>query len=90
MYLDVLDGLWPDHLAMLQDIAMSIALSAQSHAAALTQFAEQALVAGRELRNSAANAVISDLLNSESVQPSPDFDENRIERLPSQLSDLIT
>ena len=90
MYLDALDGLWPDHLAALQDIAMSIALSAQSHAAALTQFAEQALSERRELRNAAANAVISDLLNSESVQPTPDFDENRIERLPSQLSDLIT
>ena len=90
LYLDALDGLWPDHLAALQDIALSIAISAESHAAALTQFAEQALTARRELRHEAGNAVISSFLNSERVEPATDSAENQPERLPSELSDLIT
>ncbi len=90
LYLDALDGLWPGHLAALQDIALSIALSAESHAAALTQFAEQALTARRELRHEAGNAVISSFLNSERVEPATDSAENQPERLPSELSDLIT
>ena len=90
MYMDAVDGLWPDHLAMLQDVALSIALSAQSHAAALTQFAQESLEARNELRFEVADAVISSLLRSEYVEPSADSEENRIERLPSELSDLIT
>ncbi len=89
MYLDALDGLWPGHLAALQDIALSIAISAQSHAAALTQFAAQAQSARSELRHNAAGMALSFLLNSESVEPSLDFDENQAEPLPSELSQLI-
>ncbi len=90
MYMDALDGLWPDRLAALQDIALSIALSSQSHAAALTQFARESLAAGNELRFEVADTVISSLLKSEYVEPAADSEENRIERLPSELSDLIT
>jgi preprotein translocase subunit SecA len=90
LYLDALDGLWPDHLAALQDIALSIAISAESHAAALIQFAEEALAARSKLRTEVAEAVISSLLNSEYIEPTADSSENRTERLPSELSDLIT
>ncbi len=90
MYLDALDVLWPDHLASLQDIALSFAMTAESHAAALTQFSEQALAARSRLRAAAADTVINSLLNSEYIEPPEDLDENRIEQLPSELSDLIT
>ena len=90
MYLDALDTLWPDHLAALQDIALSIALGAESHAVALIQFGEQALVARSELRNATASAVIDSLLNSDYIEPPTDLDDNQTEQLPSQLSDLIT
>ena len=90
MYLDALDATWPDHLAALQDTALSIALSAQSHAAALTQFAEEALASRSELRAEVAGAVISSLLKSEYIEPPSDSGENQTERLPSELSDLIT
>ena len=90
MYLDALDALWPDHLAALQDIALSIALGAESHAAALIQFGEQALVARSELRNATASAVIDSLLNSDYIESPTDLDDNQTEQLPSQLSDLIT
>ena len=90
MYLDALDALWPDHLASLQDIALSFAMTAESRAAALTQFSEQALAARPTLRNAAADTVINSLLNSECIKPPKDFDENQIEQLPSELSDLIT
>ena len=90
LYLDAVDELWPDHLAALQDIALSIALGAESHAAALTQFAEETLVARSKLREEVADAVISSLLNSEYIEPPGDSEENQIEQLPSELSDLIT
>ena len=90
MYLEAFDSLWPDHLAALQDIALSIALGALSHAAALTQFAEEALAARVELRRAAADSVIASLLDSEHIEPPPDFDENQTEQLPSELSQLIT
>ena len=90
MYLEALDALWPDHLASLQDIALSLAMTAESHAAALTQFSEQALAARSGLRDTAANIVISSLLNAEYIEPPKDLGENGIEQLPSELSDLIT
>ena len=90
LYLDALDGLWPDHLAALQDIALSIALGAESRAAALTQFAEAALTARHELRDEAGDAVISSLLDSEYIESVIDSAENQTERLPSKLSSLIT
>ena len=90
MYLDALDALWPDHLAALQDIALSLAMTAQSHAAALIQFGEQALVARSELRNATASAVIDSLLNSDYIESPTDLDDDQTEQLPSQLSDLIT
>ena len=90
MYLEALDAMWPDHLASIQDIALSIAMTAESHAAALTQFSGQALAARSNLRNSAADTTINSLLNSEYIEPPEDSDEIQIERLPSELSDLIT
>lgn len=90
MRLDALDALWPDHLASLQNIALSFAMTAESQAAALTRFSEQALTARPTLRNAAADTVINSLLNSECIEPPEDLDENQIEQLPSELSDLIT
>ena len=90
LYLDALDGLWPDHLVSLQDIALSIALGAESHAAALIQFAERAEAAMDGVRAGAADEVISSLLNSEHLEPATDSDEIQTEQLPSELSDLIT
>ena len=90
MYLEALDALWPDHLASLQDIALSLAMTAESHAAAVTQLSEQAMAARTGLRSAAAETVINSLLDSERIEPPKDLDENRIEQLPSELSDLIT
>ena len=90
LYLDALDGLWPDHLSTLQDIALSIAISAESHAAALVHFVEEALTARRELRDETCDTVISSLLNSEYIEPPDDLEKNQIEQLPGELSDLIT
>ena len=90
MYLEALDALWPDHLASLQDIALSLAMTVDSHAAALTQFSEQALAARTTLRNTAADTVIDSLLDSKRIDPPEDSDENQIEQLPGELSDLIT
>ena len=90
LYLDALDGLWPDHLAKLQDIGLSIALGAESHAAALIQFSERAEAARDGMWAGAADEVISSLLNSEYLEPAIDSDEIQTERLPSELSDLIT
>ena len=90
LYLDALDGLWPDHLAALQDMALSIALSAESHAAALIQFAERTEAAREGMRAAAADEVISSLLNLDYLEPATDSDEIQIEQLPGELSDLIT
>ena len=90
MYLDAFSSLWPDHLSALQNIALSIMSNAESRAAALIQFAEEATVARYELRAAAANIVIASLLASEYLDPPSDLEENEVERLPSELSDLIT
>lgn len=90
LYLDALDALWPDHLAALQDIALSIAISAESHAAALTQFAERTDTARDGMRAEAANEVISVLLRSGYIEPPDDSAESQTEQLPGELSDLIT
>ena len=90
LYLDALDGLWPDHLAALQDIALSIGMGTESHAAALIQFAERTEAARDEMRAGASDEVMSSLLNSEYLEPSDDSEENQTERLPGELSDLIT
>ena len=90
MYLDAFGSLWPDHLSSLQDIALSIMSNAESRAAALIQFAEEAIAARSKLRATAADAVIASLLNSEYIEPPSDLEENEVERLPSELSDLIT
>ena len=90
LYLDALDVLWPDHLVALQNIALSIAMGAESHAAALLQFVERAEAARDGMRAEAADEVISSLLNSEYLQPANDSDEIQAEQLPSELSDLIT
>ena len=90
LYLDALDRLWPDHLAALQDIALSIELGAESRAAALIQFAERTEAARNGMRAEAADEAISSLLNSEYIKQATDTDEFQIEKLPSELSDLIT
>lgn len=90
LYLDALDRLWPDHLAALQDIALSIALGAESPPAALIQFAERTEDARDGMRAEAADEVISSMLNSEYLEPATDSAEIQTERLPSELSGLIT
>lgn len=90
LYLDAIDGLWPDHLSALQDIALSIAISAESHAAALIQFAERTEAVRDGMRADAADEVISSLLNSEYLEPPGDSEENQVEQLPGELYDLIT
>ncbi len=90
MYLDAFSGLWPSHLSALQDIALSIMSNAESRAAALIQFADEAIVARAELRAAAADAVMASLLNSEHLDSPSDLEESGVERLPNRLSDLIT
>ncbi len=90
LYLDAVDVLWPDHLSALQDIALSIAISAESHAAALIQFAERTEAVRDGMWADAADEVISSLLNSEYLEPPGDSEENQVEQLPGELYDLIT
>ena len=88
-YLESLDSLWPDHLATLQDMALSIAMGASSRSAAVAQFAEEARAFRPELWSAAADGVIGEMLDSERSEPPPDSGDDGIERLPSQLSRLI-
>ena len=88
-YLESLDSLWPDHLATLQDMALSIAMGASSRSAAIAQFAEEARAFRSKLRSAAADGVIADMLDSERSETPPDSGEDGIVRLPSQLSRLI-
>ena len=88
-YLESLDSLWPDHLATLQDMALSIAMGASSRSAAVAQFAEEARAFRSEMRSAAADGVIGGMLDSERSEPPPDSGDDGIERLPSQLSRLI-
>ncbi len=90
LFLNAVDERWPDHLALLQDMALSISLGAYSHAAAMTRFSEEARTAGAELRAMAADSVIDSLVADSEIGGTSIVDVGPVEELPIELCKLLT
>ena len=90
LFLGTVDEMWPGHLEMLHEMAVSIALGAVSVESAVAMLAEEALKERTKLRSAAADAVWEEVLRSTTTESSVNSEIEEVERLPGKLSSLLT
>ena len=90
MYLEAADDLWPVRLGDLHNMALSNALGASSRRAAVAHFAEEIEYSRPEFWARVDDMVLGSLMTNNHIDMRLDMRDNQIERLPIELSNLVT